>query len=332
MLKKKSFFIYVVITVLSILAVACGEEDNSSSEAASNEHESENEENGDTTNDDAGIRNYDTVQGEVEIPENPQRIVTDYYAGELLSVGANVVGAEPTSFENPFLTDYIGDATDIGTPIDLETVLELEPDLIVVMYDEHYEELSKIAPTVHIPYGTAPDVYENVELFGELVGAPEEAESFIADLNQKAEEGKERLDGLIDEDATFGIYELTDKGELWVFGENFGRAGQAVYNALDLNMPENYAEEVEEQGGTVQLSLEVLPDYAADYMFLTTYDPEGTGEEIEKLEESAIWKNLDAVENNRFFSNDFDTFYRYDPLAISGQIDLIVDMLVESSE
>lgn len=35
------------------------------------------------------------------------------------------------------------------------------------------------------------------------------------------------------------------------------------------------------------------------------------------------------MKNNRVFFNDFDTYYRYDPIAITGQIDMIVDMLVE---
>ncbi|MMZ57072.1 Iron(3+)-hydroxamate-binding protein YxeB precursor [compost metagenome] len=83
---------------------------------------------------------------------------------------------------------------------------------------------------------------------------------------------------------------------------------------------------------TLQLSIEVLPEYAADYMFLTTYDPEKKGEELKKLQASAVWKNLDTVKNNTLFYNDFDTFYRYDPIASMKQIDLIVDMLIERSK
>ncbi|MNO00898.1 Iron(3+)-hydroxamate-binding protein YxeB precursor [compost metagenome] len=64
-------------------------------------------------------------------------------------------------------------------------------------------------------------------------------------------------------------------------------------------------------------------------MFLTTYDPEKKGVASKEFRESAVWKGLKAVKNNTFFDNDFDTFYRYDPLAVSGQVDLIVDMLVK---
>lgn len=67
-------------------------------------------------------------------------------------------------------------------------------------------------------------------------------------------------------------------------------------------------------------------------MFLTTYDPEKKGEVLKKLQSSPVWKSLDSIKNNTLFYNDFDTFYRYDPIAIVGQIDLIVDMLIERSE
>ncbi|OJF17202.1 MAG: hypothetical protein A6D91_08580 [Bacillaceae bacterium G1] len=78
---------------------------------------------------------------------------------------------------------------------------------------------------------------------------------------QKAAEGREKLKGVIDENATVGLYELTDKGELWMFGDNAGRGGQAVYHALQLKMPEKAAATGEQ---VFQLSLEVLPEYADD--------------------------------------------------------------------
>jgi len=112
---------------------------------------------------------------------------------------------------------------------------------------------------------------------------------------------------------------------LWTFGDNAGRGGQALYNALKLKMPEKNRNDNQ----TLQLSMEVLPEYAADYMFLTVYDPENKGDKLKELQSSAVWKNLDAVKNNRLFINDFNTFYRYDPIAITGQIDLFADMLIE---
>ncbi|WP_337969505.1 ABC transporter substrate-binding protein [Virgibacillus salexigens] len=312
---NKKQFIYVLLIILLTFLAACSGSNNA-------EENESNQEKEDST------REFETAKGTVEIPSNPERIVTDYYGGELLSVGANVVGVEPTAFDNPFIADLLKDATDVGYPLNEEKVLELDPDLIVVMYDDNYEALSKIAPTIHIPYGTTSDIEETVNLFGDIVGSPEKAEEFMTEFNQEAEEGRKKLEGIIDSDDTFGIYELTNKGELWTFGENAGRGGQALYNALGLKMPEKNA------GGenTKQISLEVLPEYAADYMFLTTYDPENEGTALKDLKDSAVWKNLNANKQDQIFYNDFDTFYRYDPIAVKEQIGLLVDKIIERKE
>ncbi|MEK4402822.1 iron-hydroxamate ABC transporter substrate-binding protein [Sporosarcina sp. FSL K6-1540] len=309
-----------MLFLLASILIACNK---STTKPSETENETEKAEIEQQT---AETRSFETERGTVEIPTKPLRIVTDYYGGELLSVDANVVGVEPTAFDNPFIKDLLKDAVEIGTPVNIEKVLELKPDLIVVMYDENYEQLSKIAPTIHIPYGTATNIQETIKLFADITGNHEEADKFISKFDQKAKEGREKLSAVIDADATFGIYELTDKGDLWIFGDNAGRGGQALYNALELNMPhENNNEEQ-----TLQLSMEVLPEYAADYMFLTTYDPEKKGEALKNLKDSSVWQGLDAMKNNRVFYNDFDTYYRYDPIAIYEQIDLFVDMLIEN--
>ncbi|QOH60711.1 ABC transporter substrate-binding protein [Paenibacillus polymyxa] len=321
MRNKSIFMLATLMLVLAVFISACGGNNTGNNPASTSGDKQESASTGET-------RSFKTVKGDIQIPAKPQRIVTDFYGGELLSVGANVVGVEPTAFQNPFLTDLLKEkgTKEVGDPTNLEKTLELKPDLIVVMKDTNYEALSKIAPTLYIPYGTTTNIYDTVKLFGDITGEKEKAEQFIAAFDKKAAEGCARLKGVIDEKATFGLYELTDKNALWIFGDNAGRGGQAVYNALKLNMPKKTANSKEQ---TIQLSMEVLPQYDADYMFLTTYDPDKKGTALKQLKSSAVWGNLPAVKNNRVFFNDFDTYYRYDPIAITGQIDMIVDMLVE---
>jgi len=326
MLTRKSLFNFIpLILLFSIFLAACGANSSNTSNAPA---ETSVATAAPTETPAAEFRDYETAKGTVKIPTKPLRIVTDYYGGELLSVGANVVGVEPTAFDNPFLKDLLKDAVDVGAPINVEKTLALDPDLIVVMYDESYDALSQIAPTLHIPYGTATNIYETVKLFGDIAGSPDKAEDFITAFDQKAAEGREKLKGIVNENDTFGIYELTDKGELWIFGDNAGRGGQALYNALKLKMPAKNSNENQ----TLQLSMELLPEYAADYMFLTTYDPEKKGDKLKELKESPVWNNLEAAKNNHLFYNEFDTYYRYDPIAITAQIDLFADMIIARTE
>lgn len=316
--------VLAVIFVFSLFLTACGGANTATpapataSASKSTEAPAENK-----------MRSIETPKGTIQIPDKPQRIVTDYYAGELIAVGGNVIGAETEAFKSPFTVEQLKSAQDVGSPrINVEKTLELAPDLIVVMYDDNYEALSKIAPTVYLPFGTATNIYDTVKLFGEVVGDKEKADRFIADFDKKAAEGREKLKGIVDENATVGLYELTNKGDLWIFGDNAGRGGQTVYNALKLKMP--HADKSKEQ--TVQLSMETLPEYAADYMFVTFYNPDKNSEALKTLQASAVWNATSAAKNNQIFYNDYDTFYRYDPIAITAQIDMIVDMLIKRHE
>lgn len=323
MFTRKPIFLITLMLLFTLLVTACGGKATNQAAPASGETTTT------SSNDTASTetREYDTTKGKVTIPAKPLRIVTDYYAGELLAVGANVIGAEPEAFKNPFIKDKLKDATDVGAPLNAEKILELQPDLIVAMYDDNYDALSKIAPTVFIPYGTTKNTKETLEFFGDLTGHQEQAAQFVADYEKKAAEGREKIKDVVDANTTVGLYELTDKNALWVFGDNAGRGGQAVYDALQLQQPKG----VDKTNPTQELSLEALPDYAADYMFLTTYDPGKTGEALQKLKSSAVWSSLPALKNGKLFYNDYDTFYRYDPIATMAQIDLFVNMILESN-
>ncbi|MEC1543526.1 iron-hydroxamate ABC transporter substrate-binding protein [Bacillus halotolerans] len=316
---KKNTLLVGILVLLIMFASACS---GTASKGSS----------GDSASEKTEMRTYKSTKGNVNIPAHPKRIVTDFYAGELLSVGAHVVGSGSWSFDNPFLKSKLKEVKDVGDPISVEKVMELQPDLIVVMNEENVDKLKKIAPTVVVPYNTAKNVEDTVAMFGDIAGAKNKAKSFMADFNQKAEAAKKKIAGVIDKDATFGIYENTDKGEFWVFNDNGGRGGQAVYNALGLKAPEKIEQDVIKKGEMKQLSQEVIPEYAADYMFITDYNPKGESKTLDKLKESSIWKNLDAVKHNRVFMNDFDTFYPYDPISVSKQVDIITDMLIKRAE
>lgn len=319
MFTRKPVLVLTFILLFAVIVTACGGKANNQATPATSEPTT------DTAS--TATRSYDTTKGKVTIPSKPLRIVTDYYAGELLAVGATVIGAEPEAFKNPFIQDQLKDAVDVGAPLNSEKILALQPDLIVAMYDDNYEALSKIAPTVYIPYGTTKNTKETLAFFGDLTGHQEQATQFIADYEKKAAEGREKIKNVVDANTTVGLYELTDKNALWVFGDNAGRGGQAVYDALQLKQPKG----VDKTNPTQELSLESLTDYAADYMFLTTYDPGKTGEALQKLKSSAVWSSLPAMKNGKLFYNDYDTFYRYDPIATMAQIDLFVNMILESN-
>ena len=107
-----------------------------------------------------GMRTVQTDKGPVEIPVNPQVIVSDYYLGEFLAVNVKPVIASPYSLSNPFLKGMVEGIQELNT-VSAETSLEMivakEPDLIVTITEADYEKYAAIAPTVYIQDGSRSD-------------------------------------------------------------------------------------------------------------------------------------------------------------------------------
>jgi iron complex transport system substrate-binding protein len=278
----------------------------------------------------AKTRTVKTVKGEVEIPANPKRVITDFYLADLLALGIKPLGSIQMSLNNPYIKDKVDGIEDIGTPVSIEKVLSLKPDLIIMQSDENYEKLSKIAPTVVIPYNSEGDFYGEFRKIADLVGKKDEAEKWIQSFEKKAEEARNQLKDKVHQDETFGIYELQED-KLYIFGDNWGRGSQVLYKALKLSPPEKMQELIKQGTQYKELSLEALPEYAADNIFITTWSAQGNNDKkLEELKNSAIWKNLDAVKNNQVYEMNFDNMYYADPYSLEGQLDLMVEKIMAS--
>ncbi|PZF87327.1 iron ABC transporter substrate-binding protein [Listeria ivanovii] len=313
MKKRISLVVSVLLTVLVL--GACG--DNNSAETSK-----------------AEMRTYTMSNGKkVEIPAHPKRIVASEYLGNMVLLGVKPVGARAKQMENPFLKGKVDGIEDIGDPVSAEKVAELKPDLIVVSNEDELEQMSKIAPTVLIPYATSKTVEEDVRQIADLVGEKKAGEAWIDSFHQKAKDERAKLVGKIGKEETVGIYEVQDK-DFYVMGQNMGRGGQAIYNALELKAPAKIQKDVLDGQDWQKISLEVLPEYAADRMFVTNTssgDAKDGEKTIKDLTSSPIWKNLPTFKAGNVYQMDFDTMFYYDPLAVEGQLDIIVGKLLEES-
>lgn len=104
--------------------------------------------------------------------------------------------------------DNIGDGNG-----NVEKILSLEPDLIIMddFYPELNEQMSKIAPTVVIPYASLKTVHEEVAYFGELLGQEEKAKAWLADYDTRTASAKEDVLKVIPADSTFSVIEMSEK-------------------------------------------------------------------------------------------------------------------------
>lgn len=280
-----------------------------------------------------GTHLFKAANGEIEVPNNPKRVVVRTYMGHVLALDVPVVGATEWDLASPFIDKKVlAKIKDVGVPMNAEEVLALEPDLIITDTEDEVASLEKIAPTVLLPYDTVRNINESVDLFGELLNRKTEAEAWKKSFKENADKERARLAEVnFPMNATVGLYELQDS-KLFVFGSNFGRGGQVLTTGLGLKQQDNI-QKVSDGDGWKELSLEALPDYAADFMFFTSYTANGTeSAELTALKANPIWKTIPAVEKNQVIELPFEKMYYYDPIAIQAQLKLITDKLIETQK
>ncbi|MED1782225.1 AraC family transcriptional regulator [Brevibacillus fortis] len=272
-------------------------------------------------------RKISTIKGEIEIPADPKRIIVDLYLGSFIALNVKPIGTPELNLKNPYFAEALAGVENIGEyeNISLEKMLELQPDLIVTGNEAAYEQYKKIAPTVVVPFGELKNVHEEITFVGKLLGKEKEATAWLAEYDQRIASAREKVAKAVPADATFSIMQDWGKNT-GVFGDNFGRGGQAVYSALGYKPPVGVAKEIMEQQ-SVEVSGEVLPTFAGDYIILTSED-----RTLSDLQADPIWGTLDAVKNNRVYIWKKDKSWYFDPIATLSQTEELADWLVSTQK
>lgn len=319
--RRKSMLSYTILLLLIVILVACSNNNNVSSVDANTTAKSASE----------STRTVETAKGPVTIPANPQRVVSTYYHGTLIALGITPIGANKEWWMgSPFLKEQEKGIQDIGTPTSLEKVVELDPDLIIINdFDvEKYDEYSKIAPTIYIPYTAYHNPQEEIQLLGKLLDRQQQAQAWLDRYQQTATAAREEIKNIIKPGQTATLLNVRGK-KLSVLGENYGRGGYAIYDALQLKPLDIVKKEVIDSDAQIkEISLEALPEYAnSDYIFIC-FNNETEQADISSVLDNSLWKNLPAVKKGHVYTLPYNVFSYYDPESIIGQIGLIKDMLL----
>jgi iron complex transport system substrate-binding protein len=319
---KKIWFTFVSLLVIMLLVAGCG----ATNEAGSDQPSGEADENTGAEGETEETRMIEHFMGETEIPVNPERIIALSYTGQVIALGVKPVGVLTNMLDDVYLQDHLQGVEDIGNEVNLEKILELNPDVIIASDSEEksYDQLTKIAPTILIPW-MEQDVNGHLNSVAEILGKEKEAEEWLAAFDKKAAEGQEKIEEAIGED-TVAIYRIR-KGRFQIYGPR--NIGHALYNALELNPPKLVKEAIENDGKfhSNEISLEVLPEYSADHIFVMVEDEEETKKQFEEIQSSAIWSNLPAVKNGNVYFVGKQEWLPYDSVSVEGQLDMAVELL-----
>lgn len=301
MKKFKTLIIPLIVTIGLLAGCSQSTKSNNVSNLESNISEaSEDTSNTETTNE-SSTRIYTDLAGrEVEIPVNPQKIVTINMTAEAIALGLTPIGAADNWLTN--LEDSQKEGIEsIGAVgnLSMETILELEPELIItpinITDETTIEALSKIAPTVVGPF--FGDGIENLRTIGDILGRSTEAETWIASYEAKAKETKDKLSDVIVEGKTAMVVQLDSAKTIYIYPSS---TWPTIHSILGLSLPD--VTELEELTSGQELSLEKLAEYNPDYIFLTSTSDNSSASYKQEILDSPVWQSLNASKNNQVYS------------------------------
>ncbi|RKQ33178.1 siderophore ABC transporter substrate-binding protein [Oceanobacillus halophilus] len=150
-------------------------------------------------NDGANAEDRETVTvshelDETEVPKNPQNVVVfDFGILDTLDkLGIEVAGVAQSGTIPSYLDKYASeDYENIGSlkEPDFEKIAEINPDVIIISarQAELYDQLSEIAPTIHLGVDTTrymDSFKENMEKVGQIFEKEEEIEAKLAAIDE----------------------------------------------------------------------------------------------------------------------------------------------------
>ncbi|MDM8148223.1 iron-hydroxamate ABC transporter substrate-binding protein [Priestia megaterium] len=257
---------------------------------------------------------YQSEDGPVKVPANPKRVVVlGSYVGNVMSLGVNIVGVDSWSKMNPRFEKKLKGVEEVSDE-NLEKIIKLKPDLIIGLSStKNVDKLKKIAPTVTYTYDKVDYLTQHVEI-GKLLNKEKEAQSWVNDFKKRAAKAGSDIKAKIGDDTTVSVIENFDK-QLYVFGDNWGRGTEILYQEMKLKMPEK-VKDMALKDGYYAISPEVLPEYAGDYLIFSKNQDGDTS-----FEKTDTYKNIPAVKNNHVFEANAKEFYFNDPITLDYQLD-----------
>ncbi|MBP1905351.1 iron complex transport system substrate-binding protein [Paenibacillus turicensis] len=333
----------MLVAIFAIALTACGTKTNSATNSNSSTGQDVNKAGNKgasnaAPNTDAGSdSNAETVVykdklGEKKIPAHPKAVFTDQYLFQMLSLDSVPIGAVSYQVEDIMAieTNKISNVTNVGSPVNMEMVLALQPDLIITANEDSVAQYEQIAPTVLLPW-TSYDAFGQVEQIGILLGKEKEAKAWIEDFHKKEAEAKAQVAKMPGANETYSIFAIMGKDQFRVYG---GRnIGHVFYRSLGLHAPadvEKLFKGKEDEFVFETISQEALPQLAGDNIIIVVYDTDADSiASYNQLMESKLWKNIPAVQKGKFVRLDMDHWFGYNSLSLSYQLDKALGVVQE---
>ena len=273
------------------------------------------------------------AMGETCVPDTPKRLaVLDLnLASDALMLGITPAGV--TTFSDNSVDGlhvYLGDKLrgiptleQVSQP-NIESIVSLKPDLIIgskKFHESIYPLLSKIAPTI-LESQSFLKWRERFNFIAEVLDKQTAAQKAWSQYYQRMEELKTAL-GNSYKNKKISVVEFCCDGIYLIKSDSpissiMRDAGLQFQEALYDN-PYEY----------LQISEEELDKINGDILFVTSFSDSKSY--IERLQKKPLWQKIKAVQQNKVYFVDGETWRGFDLLAANAVIDDLFKYLVNAS-
>ncbi|MWV46115.1 ABC transporter substrate-binding protein [Paenibacillus sp. HJL G12] len=265
----------------------------------------------------------DDLGHEVKLSATPKRVIAPYLEESLLKLGVIPVARYSNAKDGH--VDWLSELDDVpildfaaGMPSP-EVVMSYEPDIIILHTETFaangaYESYAKIAPT-YVFKNASGNMEKSLTTIADLLGKSAEADTALQAYREKIKDAKEKLSKTT-ENKKVAIIRFAPKG-VNLMGGNY-LAGYLLHQELGLGKTTLVGD-----ANSANLSLEVLPQLDADYIFAINQGGDRS------MMDSPIWKSMPAVKQGHVYEVDNGYWLGSGLIAYEKIIDDVVRFLTK---
>lgn len=201
--------------------------------------------------------------------------------------------------------------------IDMQRLAALKPDVIIAMNRDNPQELTSIAPVLFLNVLEDP-IYVQLRQVAAFLGKEKEAESWIGEYEASRNALRTQLAGI--GKSRVAVLRVREQ-LLQVYGMQ--NMGYPFYQSLQLAPPERIQLQswCNVHFHSSAISMEEIPFYEAEYLFVVTQPDEGAQRRWEELRVSPLFRAYPAEVSNRVYPLDVGRWLAYDPVSIRCQME-----------
>ena len=289
---------------------------------------SSNDDNGEdkSAEDSQGKLTITDAHGEVEVPQNPKKVVAldnrtfdvlDAMDVDLLAAPKDVM-PEDSSYVADDNVENIGNHREPN----LEVIAAMDPDLVIVgqRFESYYDEIKDLVPNASV-IDLNVDVSEEAEspgnnliegfmnstmVLGEIFDKEDKATELIEDLEESIENASTAYDG----GSVMGL--IVSGGEIGYSAPKYGRVWGPIFEILELEPALEVDHDSSDHKGD-DISVEAIASSNPDYLLVLDRDAAVSSVEDAKpardvLENSQALSKLEVVNKDRIYYAPNDTY------------------------